>query len=74
MPAGNDFNNQQLKQHGQYLTMRGAQIAEQNAGQKTELGSQPRAQGARKQLIGTIVGIGAFFALLILLMVFHVIG
>ena len=48
MPAGNDFNNQQIKQQAQYLNMRGAQIAEQNAGQKTELGSQPKAQGSKK--------------------------
>ena len=30
MPAGNDFNNQQIKQQAQYLNMRGAQIAEQS--------------------------------------------
>ena len=73
MPAGNDFNNQQMKQRAQYLNMRGAQIAEQNAGQKTQLGSQPKAKGSKKQLIGTIIGIAAFFAVWILLKVLNVI-
>lgn len=67
MPAGNDFNNQQQKQQAQYLNMRSAQMAEQTAKQKTELGSQPKATGSKKQLIGTIIGISAFFVLLMLL-------
>lgn len=73
MPAGNDFDNQQLKQRAQYLNMRGAQMAQQNAGQKTELGGQPKATGSKKQLIGTIVGISVAFAVILLLAVFRII-
>lgn len=73
MPAGYDFNNQQTKQQAQFLKMRGAQIAEQKAGQKTELGTQPKATGSKKQLIGTIVGIAAAFAVLALLAALNVI-
>lgn len=73
MPAGNDFDNQQLKQRAQYLNMRGAQMAQQNAGQKTELGGQPKATGSKKQLIGTIVGISVAFAVILLLAVFKII-
>ena len=73
MPAGNDFNNHQIKQQAQYLNMRGAQIAEQNAGQETKLGSQPKAQGSKKQLIGTIVGIVLVIGMLIVLKALNVI-
>lgn len=73
MPAGHDFDNQQLKQRAQYLNMRGAQMAQQNAGQKTELGGQPKATGSKKQLIGTIVGISVAFAVILLLAVFRII-
>ncbi len=59
--------NVQAKQQAQYLNMRGAQIAQEKAGQKTELGGQPKAQGSRKQLIGTIVGIVAVAAVLLVL-------
>lgn len=73
MPAGNDFDNQQLKQRAQYLNMRGAQMAQQNAGQKTELGGQSKATGSKKQLIGTIIGISVAFAVILLLAVFRII-
>ena len=73
MPAGNDFNNQQIKQQAQYLNMRGAQIAEQNAGQETKLGSQPKAQGSKKQLVGTIIGIVVMIGVLIVLKALDVI-
>ena len=73
MPAGNDFNNQQIKQQAQYLNMRGAQIAEQNAGQKTELGSQRTAQGSKKQLVRTIIGIVVVIGVLIVLKALDVI-
>lgn len=73
MPAGNDFDNQQMKQRAQYLNMRGAQMAQQNAGQKTELGGQPKATGSKKQLIGTIVGITVAFAIILLLAVFRIV-
>ena len=67
------INYDQLKQQSQYLNMRGAQIAQEKSGQHTELGSQPKAKGTRKQLISTIVGIAAVFAVLILLKVLNVI-
>ncbi len=73
MPAGNDFDNQQLKQRAQYLNMRGAQMAQQNAGQKNELGGQSKATGSKKQLIGTIIGISVAFAVILLLAVFRII-
>ncbi len=73
MPAGNDFNNQQLKQQAQYLNMRGAQMAEQNAGQKTEMGAVSKVKGSKKQLIGTVVGIVAIIAVLVLLAVLDII-
>lgn len=61
------MSNEQIKQQAQYLNMRGAQIAQEKAGQRTELGGQPKAQGSRKQLIGTIVGIVAVVAVLLIL-------
>ena len=73
MPAGNDFNNQQMKERAQYLNMRGAQIAEQKAGENANAKPHPKQKGSSKQLIGTIIGIVAFFAVLILLAVFEVI-
>ncbi len=60
-------NNEQLKQQQQYLNMRGAQIAQEKAGQQTELGGQPKAHGSKKQFIGTIIGIVAVVAVLVLL-------
>lgn len=68
----NGANPDFQKQQQQYLRMRGAQIAEQNAGQKTELGST-KARGSRKQLVGTIIGVAAAFAVLILLVALDVI-
>lgn len=64
-PAG--INNDQLKQQQQYLNMRGAQMAQEKAGQQTRLEGQPKAQGSRKQLVGTIVGIVAVIAVLLVL-------
>ncbi len=64
-PVG--INNDQLKQQQQYLNMRGAQMAQQNSGQQTTLGGQPKAKGTKKQLVSTIVGIAAVFAVLVLL-------
>lgn len=66
-------NYDQLKQQSQYLNMRGAQIAQEKAGQQTSLGSQPRAKGSRKQLIGTIVGVVVVLAGLVLLKVLGII-
>lgn len=60
-------NINQTKQQSQYLNMRGAQIAQEKTGQHTELGSQPKAKGTRKQLVSTIVGIAAVIAALVIL-------
>ena len=73
MAGTGGVNYEQLKQQQQYLYMRGAQMAQEKAGQKTELGGQPKAQGTKKQLVGTIVGIVAVVALLLLLKVLNVI-
>lgn len=73
MAGTGGVNYEQLKQQQQYLNMRGAQMAQEKAGQKTELGGQPKAQGTKKQLVGTIVGIVAVVALLLLLKVINVI-
>lgn len=64
------INNEQLKQQAQYLNMRGAQIAQEKAGQRTTLGSSAKTQGTKKQLIGTIAGVLAVIAVLVLLSVF----
>lgn len=62
-------NPDEIKRQAQALQMRGAQMASEKIGQK-----QPRqASGSRKQLIGTIVGIAAVFALLVLLKLLAVI-
>lgn len=55
-------NPDQAKQQAQMLNMRGAQMAQDKAGQS----SQPKAQGSKKQLVGTIVGIAAVVLLLLL--------
>lgn len=73
MSAIDGFNQQQLKEREQYLNMRAAQIAQEKAGQTTELGAQPKAKGSRKQLIGTVIGVVAVFAILVLLVALDVI-
>lgn len=73
MPAGTDFNNQQFKQQSQYLNMRGAQIAQEKAGQSQTLEGMPKAKGSRKQLVGTIIGIVGILAVLVILSVLRVI-
>jgi len=67
MPAGNDFNNHLLKQQAQYLQVRGAQIAEQQASQKTKLGGLSHARGSKRQLLGTVAGVVLLLAGLMLL-------
>ncbi len=64
-------NYDQLKQQSQYLNMRGAQIAQEKNGQQTTLEPMPKARGSKKQLIGTIVGVLAVIAVLVLLSVFR---
>ncbi|MDD6024394.1 MAG: hypothetical protein PUC06_09210 [Oscillospiraceae bacterium] len=67
MSSLNGLNNQQLKEQQQYLNMRGAQIAMNQAGQEQKLTPPPKVRGNRRQLIGTIAIIaGAFLAIAIL--------
>lgn len=48
-------------------------MAQEKTGQQTTLGSQPKAKASRRQLVGTIVGIAAAVAVLVLLKVFGLI-
>ena len=66
------INNEEMKQRAQYLNMRGAQMAMENAGQEQNLESAP-PKGTKKQLIGTIVGAAAALLVLVLLALFKVI-
>ena len=63
----------QAKQQAQYLNMRGAQMSQENQGQQTRLGGQSKAKGSKKQLVGTVVGIAAVIAALLVLKAFHMI-
>lgn len=66
-PSG--MSNEQIKQQAQYLNMRGAQIAQEKAGQQTTLEPSSKVQGTKKQLIGTIIGVAAVLGVLVLLSV-----
>lgn len=59
--------NEQYRQQAQMMNMRGAQMVEQQTGRKASDGTTIRAKGSRKQRIGTVLGIAAVFAVLILL-------
>lgn len=67
MAGSSGMSNEQIKQQAQYLNMRGAQMAQEKGGQKTELGAQPKAQGTKKQLVGTIIGVIVVIAALLIL-------
>lgn len=71
------LSNEQIKQQQQFLNMRGSQIAMENAGQEQTLegitAKSNRAVGSRKQLIGTVIGVIAALAILILLAKLHII-
>ena len=69
--GGSEVNPDRWKQQAQYMNMRGAQTAQQVAGQKTEIGGGPKAKGSRKQLLGTVIGILAAIAVLVLLSMFR---
>ena len=69
----NGYNNEQMRQRMANLQMRGAQIAAKKQGVKFDIEPQTKAKGTRKQLISTIVGIAAVFAVLILLKVLNVV-
>lgn len=71
--SGNGLNPQQLKEQAQYLSMRGAQIAQQKSGQETNLSPAPKVSGTKKQLIGTIAAIVGVVAVLVLLSALHII-
>lgn len=68
------YQNEQIKQQQRMATMRAAQVAQQAAGQEMELGSSiAEPKGSRKQLIGTIVGIGCVVLLGVILQLLGVI-
>ena len=71
MIGGSEVNPDQWKQQAQYMNMRGAQKAQEKAGQQTAVEAVPKAKGTKKQLIGTIVGVVAVIAVLVLLSVFR---
>lgn len=60
-------NPDQYKQQAQMLQMRGAQMVEQQTGKTAADGTTRKAKGSKKQLIGTIVGIVAVIAVLLIL-------
>ena len=67
------WTQRQWEQKTSNLQMRGAQIAADKQGVKFDLEPQPKAQGSKKQLVGTIVGIAAVVVLLLLLKALNVI-
>lgn len=67
MIAGSEINPDQWKQ-GQYLDLRGAQMAGDRAEQKP-LAASPESRGCKRQLIGTIIGVAAALGVLVLLSV-----
>lgn len=69
MIGGSEVNPDQWKQQAQYMNMRGAQQAQEKAGQQTAIKAAPKAEGTKKQLIGTVVGVLAVIAVLVLLSV-----
>lgn len=69
MTGGSEVKPDQWKQQAQYMNMRGAQKAQEQAGQQTVLKAAPKAQGTKKQLIGTVVGVAVVIAVLVLLSV-----
>ena len=69
MIGGSEVNPDQWKQQAQYMNMRGAQQAQEKAGQQTAIQAAPKAEGTKKQLIGTVGGVLAVIAVLVLLSV-----
>ncbi len=63
--------NEHYKQQAQYMNIRGAQMAQQRAGQGAKNPTQ-RPAGSKRQLLGTIIGIAAVIAAVILLKVLHI--
>lgn len=67
MVGGSEINPDQWKQ-GQYLDLRGAQMAGNRTEQKS-LAASPESRGSKRQLLGTIIGVAAVFGVLVLLSV-----
>ena len=67
MIGGSEINPDQWKQ-GQYLDLRGAQMAGGRTEQKP-LAPSPEIRGGIRQLIGTILGVVAVLGVLVLLSV-----
>lgn len=67
MIGGSEINPDQWKQ-GQYLDLRGAQMAGNRTEQKP-LAASPESRGSKRQLIGTILGVAAVLGVLVLLSV-----
>ena len=65
MIGGSEINPDQWKQ-GQYLNLRGAQMAQDRAERKSSAAST-ESRGSKRQRIGTIVGVVAGIAVLVLL-------
>jgi hypothetical protein len=57
------INNEEEKRRAQYIAMRGAQMAMEEAGQEQEL-RRERPRGSRRQLLGTL---GAVVGVLLIL-------
>jgi hypothetical protein len=60
------INNEELKRRAQYISMRGAQMAMDQADQDQTLGTD-RPSGSKRQLLGTVIGVAAVLLLLVLL-------
>jgi hypothetical protein len=63
-PTG--INNEELKQRAQYINMRGAQMAMDQADQDQTLGTD-HPRGSKGQLLGTILGVAVVLLVLVLL-------
>ena len=59
--------NENYRQQAQMLNMRGAQLVEQKTGRTAADGTTQKAKGTNKQLIGTIVGVVAVLAVVLIL-------
>jgi hypothetical protein len=60
------INNEELKRRAQYMSMRGAQLAMDQADQDQTLETD-HPRGSRGQLLGTILGVAVVLLVLVLL-------
>jgi hypothetical protein len=63
-PTG--INNEELKRRAQYINMRGAQMAMDQADQDQTLQTD-KPRGSKGQLFGTVLGVAVVLLLLVLL-------